>query len=80
MTDGPSQYPVNTLVEMAAIPPERLGAFLAELPTMLAMVKASAVVGMKVGPMIWRDDGLTHADVTFRAVDGTVTRTERMQF
>lgn len=64
MSDAP-QYPVGTIFEMAAIPEEAWPRFIAELPSILRHVSATALVAkildgvaeIEARPPIWVDDG-----------------------
>ena len=82
----PIKYPVGTLADMAAIPEDRLHAFIAELPAMLAslrgLLKASealeamGLAKITQGTPTWCDDGETFGTVTLSEQndDGTVTK------
>jgi hypothetical protein len=63
------EYPIGTLLEMAAIPDEAMPRFLAELPTILAETRQYAEVLATIGEMVggagkvtarpkWVDDDL----------------------
>ena len=66
-----AEYPIDTLLDMAAIPEEALPRFLAELPAILATQRALSglLVGIpfESGGMTWVDDGECHRTVEIRA-------------
>jgi hypothetical protein len=87
-----AQYPIDTLVEMAAIPEEALPRFLAELPMILGEVRRmlgvmdtfnSTFVGeMEMQPLAgasWTDDDKGEGTVSVLMPDGsTVAATRKM--
>lgn len=71
--DG-THYPANTIAEMAAIPAEARGRFLAEMPAMLDMVaSANALSGigilLQMERITWVDDDKGEHTIKIR-VDG----------
>lgn len=66
------EYPVNTLIEMAAIPDEATPRFIEEFPALLAAIKAGLEMqsmGIGVRNFVWRDDG-ERAVTAHMKVDG----------
>jgi len=70
-----NQYPVGTILEMAAIPEEAFPRFVAELPEMVAMLRnmlamngVLEALGGKIVPQapIWVDDDKRTGTVTIR--------------
>lgn len=71
-----NHYPVASLEDMARIPAEARGRFLAELPALLnmyaSMIEVSELTGVAVmldGPAIWIDDDAGTMDTTV-AING----------
>ncbi len=75
-------YPVDTLAQMAIIPPDRVPAFIDELPEMLEMLRRLPVINAELSGLAsviptgltWCDDGERHRTITATALgpDGEV--------
>ncbi len=72
---GAMKYPIGSLFDMARIPEEARGRFLAELPVMLDMAAAQIAMGDALGFRIeldgaphWIDDDLGQATVGHRVL------------
>lgn len=73
------RYPVGTIEQMAMIPGEALPRFMAELPIMLANIKAISELNAVLAPIganvevhtpVWIDDDLHTGTVSIRTTDG----------
>lgn len=83
MSEKPKQYPINTLAEMAAIPPEAWDRLAAELPSILAHVamqrelsaamaaiSGDSEAGIHIQGVNWIDDGQKNVSHTLNVRNG----------
>lgn len=65
MSDAPKEYEIATVSDLLKIPKDRRYAFISEMPALFAFMDLTAIPGVGLERIVWRDDGKQDHEITF---------------